>query len=89
MADALHHIALIRHGETEWSLSGRHTGRTDMPLTDHGREQALSVGRRLKDRAFLRVFSSPLQRAAGTAELAGFGAMLELDSDPGVGLRRL
>jgi broad specificity phosphatase PhoE len=81
MGDALPHIALIRHGETEWSRSGRHTGRTDVPLTDHGREQALSVGRRLKDRTFIRVFSSPLQRATCTAQLAGFGALLEFDPD--------
>ncbi len=81
MADVLPHIAVIRHGETEWSRSGRHTGRTDLPLTDHGRDQALSVGRRLKDRTFLRVLSSPLQRAARTAELAGFGAMVESDPD--------
>lgn len=81
MTDALPHIAIIRHGETEWSRSGRHTGRTDLALTDHGREQALLVGRRLKDMTFLRVFSSPLQRATHTAELAGFGSLLQIDPD--------
>jgi broad specificity phosphatase PhoE len=81
MNDLLPHIVVIRHGETEWSRSGRHTGRTDLPLTDRGHEQARSVGARLKGVALRRVFSSPLQRATRTAELAGFGPLLELDPD--------
>jgi len=74
-------IYLVRHGETAWSLTGQHTGLTDLPLTAHGEEQA----RRLKERmgmvSFAHVFSSPLQRARRTAELAGFGSSLALDSD--------
>jgi broad specificity phosphatase PhoE len=74
-------ILLIRHGETEWSRSGRHTGRTDVPLTPVGEKQAASVGARLQRLSFSRVFTSPLQRAARTAELAGFDARLEVDRD--------
>lgn len=65
-------IYLARHGETEWSLSGRHTGGTDLPLTPHGEEQAASLQARLKKIHFDAVYSSPLQRARRTAELAGF-----------------
>jgi probable phosphoglycerate mutase len=72
---------LARHGETEWSRDGRHTGRTDIPLTDAGREEARRLGEILKGRSFRRVVSSPLQRAAETARLAGFGDRVELDPD--------
>ena len=67
---------LVRHGETEWSKSGQHTGRTDLPLTPHGEEQARQLRPRL-DRSWSLVLTSPLQRAARTAELAGLDAMTE------------
>jgi broad specificity phosphatase PhoE len=65
-------VVLVRHGETEWSRDGRHTGRTDVPLTERGEEQARAVGRALRGRSFALVLSSPLQRAVETARLAGF-----------------
>jgi probable phosphoglycerate mutase len=65
-------VVLVRHGETEWSRDGRHTGRTDVPLTQRGEEQARAVGEALRGRSFALVLSSPLQRALETARLAGF-----------------
>lgn len=65
-------IYLVRHGETEWARLGRHTGRTDVPLTDLGREQARDLGRRIGDHPFALVLTSPLSRASETATLAGF-----------------
>jgi broad specificity phosphatase PhoE len=65
---------LIRHGETEWSLSGAHTGRTDLPLTAEGEKKAMLLPGRLAGEKFALVLTSPLQRARRTAELAGFGA---------------
>src|SRR5689334_18456347 len=70
-------IVLARHGETEWSRTMRHTGRTDLPLTDAGREEAKSLGPRLAGRTFARVLVSPLSRARDTCELAGFAATAE------------
>jgi broad specificity phosphatase PhoE len=72
---------LVRHGETEWATLGRHTGRTDVPLTELGREQATAVGARLSGRTFAAVFASPLSRASETARLAGFGAEVEMSDD--------
>ncbi|ROP60502.1 histidine phosphatase family protein [Curtobacterium sp. PhB115] len=72
-------LVLVRHGETEWSKSGQHTGRTDIPLTDNGIEQAKRAGRYLADRSFALALSSPLQRARDTAHLIGVDP--ELDED--------
>ena len=66
-------VVLVRHGETEWSRTGRHTGRTEVPLTEKGREQAAAVGAALRDHAFALVLTSPLGRALDTCRLAGFG----------------
>lgn len=67
-------VTLVRHGQTEWSRDHRHTGRTDVPLTAVGREQAIAVGGRLAGRSWDLVLTSPLQRARQTAELAGLPA---------------
>jgi probable phosphoglycerate mutase len=72
---------LVRHGETEWSSLGRHTGRTDIPLTDTGRAQARSVARKLAGHDFVLVLSSPLARALDTARLAGFADRVESTDD--------
>lgn len=72
-------LVLVRHGETEWSKSGQHTGRTDIPLTENGIEQAKRAGRYLADRSFALALSSPLQRARDTAALVGVDP--ELDED--------
>jgi broad specificity phosphatase PhoE len=76
-----HQIWLFRHGETEWSLSGQHTGRTDLPLTAAGRRRAAALGRRLAGRPFALVLSSPLSRALETCRLAGYGNVVELNPD--------
>jgi len=78
---ALNELWLARHGETDWSRAGRHTGRTDIPLTTEGERQAMALGERLRGVDFARVLASPLERARRTAELAGFGAAMELDED--------
>jgi broad specificity phosphatase PhoE len=80
MADR-HQIWLVRHGETEWSLGGRHTGRTDIPLTADGLRQAEALGRHLAGHAFARVLTSPLARARETCRLAGFGDVAEATDD--------
>ena len=72
---------VARHGETVWSLSGQHTGLTDLPLTERGERNARRLGERLHGINFTKIFTSPLQRAAGTCELAGFGAAAEVDRD--------
>ncbi len=74
-------VYLARHGETEWSLSGRHTGLTDLPLTPRGEINARALAPRLGGLSFAKVFSSPLQRARRTCELAGFGDAAEIMSD--------
>lgn len=74
-------IYLARHGETAWSLTGQHTGLTDLPLTERGEQNARALGERLVALNFGKVFTSPLQRAARTCELAGFGAVAEVDRD--------
>src|SRR3712207_3598088 len=71
MASEHRRIFLIRHGETEWSRAGRHTGRTDLPLTDEGRRAAEALGTALEGRQ-LQAWTSPLQRARETCQLAGF-----------------
>jgi len=72
---------LVRHGETEWSRLGRHTGRTDVPLTGLGRTQAAGVGGALAGNAFAAIWSSPLSRALDTARIAGFGDRVETTED--------
>ncbi len=79
MSELLPVIYLARHGETAWSLSGQHTGLTDLPLTERGERNARQLGERLKGLTFAKVFTSPLQRASRTCDLAGFGAVAEVD----------
>jgi broad specificity phosphatase PhoE len=74
-------VYLARHGETAWTLSGQHTGLTDLPLTEHGERTARRLGERLEGLKFAKVFTSPLQRARRTCELAGFGSVAEIDPD--------
>ena len=81
MSNELPVIYLARHGETAWSLTGQHTGLTDLPLTERGEQNARALGERLMGLNFGKVFTSSLQRAARTCELAGFGAVAEVDRD--------
>jgi broad specificity phosphatase PhoE len=74
-------VFLVRHGETEWSLSGQHTGGTDIPLTERGRAAAMWLARIFAKEPFAHVLCSPLQRARATCDLAGFGARAEIDRD--------
>lgn len=74
-------VFLVRHGETEWSVTGQHTGRTDLPLTEEGRRQAKRLGARLARENFALVLVSPLSRALETARLAGFGDVAEVAPD--------
>ena len=78
---ALPIVCLARHGETAWTLSHQHTGVSDLPLTPHGETEALRLGERLAGRKFAAVFTSPLQRAVRTCELAGFGSVAVVDPD--------
>jgi broad specificity phosphatase PhoE len=81
MPSVLSRLYLIRHGETAWSLSGQHTGRTDIPLTEQGEQDARKLAERLHVVRFSRVFTSPLQRARRTCELAGLGEVAEIEPD--------
>lgn len=74
-------VVLVRHGETDWSSTGKHTGRTDIPLTRRGRREAELIGTRLRGRAFGLVLTSPLQRAAETCRLAGFAEKAQQRDD--------
>jgi broad specificity phosphatase PhoE len=81
MAERRPEVVLIRHGQTEWSASGRHTGRTDVPLTDEGRRQAEALRACLSEWRFDKVLTSPLQRAAETCRLAGLGEVAQVRDD--------
>ena len=81
MSEVLPVLYVARHGETAWSLSGQHTGLSDVPLTPNGERNARRLGERLKGMTFAKVFTSPLQRAARTCELAGFGSVAITDLD--------
>jgi len=78
---AIQQVYLIRHGETEWSLSGQHTGITDIPLTENGRNVAKQLEPILAKENFTMILTSPLERARKTCELAGLGAHAEIDRD--------
>ena len=81
MTETLPVVYLARHGDTAWTHSGQHTGLKDLPLTEDGERHARLLGERLKGMNFVKVFTSPLQRATRTCELAGFGAVAEIDPD--------
>jgi probable phosphoglycerate mutase len=81
MSEPLPRIVLVRHGETAWTLTGQHTGRTDLPLTERGEQDARGLKSRLEGLTFAAVFSSPLVRARRTAELAGYGGRVSLADD--------
>jgi broad specificity phosphatase PhoE len=81
MEKALPEVYLARHGETALSLSGQHTGRTDIPLTPRGERHAVSLGERLRGTTFAQVLTSPLSRARRTCERAGYGERAEIDPD--------
>jgi broad specificity phosphatase PhoE len=74
-------VYLVRHGQTAWTITGQHTGRTDLPLTAQGEEDARALGPRLEDLKFELVLASPLRRAQRTCELAGFASRASLDPD--------
>src|SRR5438093_766568 len=81
MSERLPVIYLARHGETAWTVSHQHTGRTDLPLTERGERNARQLGVRLRGMSFVQVYTSPLRRARQTCELAGFGAVAQFDPD--------
>lgn len=74
-------IYIARHGETAWTITGQHTGLTDLPLTPQGESNARALAQRFARLAFSKVYTSPLQRARRTCELAGFGSVAEIDSE--------
>src|ERR1700759_107017 len=81
MPTELPRLFLARHGGTPWTVSGQHTGRTDVALNIQGEQNARQLGERLQQNSFVRVFTSPLQRATKTCELAGYGNCAEIDAD--------
>jgi broad specificity phosphatase PhoE len=81
MSERLSTVFLARHGETAWSISGQHTGLTDLPLTERGERNARRLGERLRGLTFSKVLTSPLQRVARTCELAGFGSVAQVETD--------
>jgi broad specificity phosphatase PhoE len=81
VTEALPEVYLARHGETAWSISGQHTGRTDIPLTERGEQRARALGERLRRYEVATVLTSPSQRAVRTADLAGFGGRAQIDPD--------
>jgi len=81
MSEALPVVYLARHGETAWTITGQHTGLTDLPLTERGEQNARRLAGRLSGIAFAKVFTSPLRRAIETCKLAGFGSVAETDRD--------
>ena len=81
MQDGVTRVIAIRHGETAWTITGQHTGLTDLPLTERGQKNARRLGERLQKRAFAHVWTSPLARARQTCELAGFGEGAVVDPD--------
>lgn len=81
MSEHLPTVYLARHGETAWSISGQHTGLTDLPLTERGERNARRLGERLRGLTFTKVLTSPLKRAAKTCELAGFGRVAQVEPD--------
>jgi broad specificity phosphatase PhoE len=81
MSETFPTVYLARHGETAWTITGQHTGLTDLPLTERGERNARRLGVRLEGIAFAKVFTSPLKRATRTCELAGFAQVAELDRD--------
>jgi broad specificity phosphatase PhoE len=81
MNKSLPQIYLVRHGETEWTVSRQHTGKTDLSLIEKGEADALKIGRHLENHEFFKVFSSPRKRAIRSCQLAGFEHILEIDKD--------
>jgi broad specificity phosphatase PhoE len=81
MPTELPRLFLARHGDTPWTVSGQHTGRTNIALNFQGEQNARQLGERLRQNTYIRVFTSPLQRAAKTCQIAGYGERAEIDSD--------
>jgi len=81
MSEVFPIVYLARHGETAWTISGQHTGLTDLPLTERGERNASRLQERLRGLTFAKVLTSPLQRARRTCELSGFGTVAEVDRD--------